>query len=125
MKNAIWTSRKSEISAACSDSTQTVTAISAMTMKPRTVGFMSLQNRLTSASGGQRPHGERAGDQRSPREPDQAAPRLLRRVEPRREHSHEGQRPVRVVQPFGGPPSVREREQAEGDLRDDQRLDGG
>src|SRR6266540_2290628 len=117
MKNAIWTSRRPEISAAWRDSTQIVTAIRAMTMKPRTVGFMSLQNRLTSASGGQGPHCERTRDQRSPGEPHQAAARLLRRIEPRCEHRHESERPVGVVQSLGGPPPIREQQQADGDLR--------
>ena len=41
---------------------------------------------------------ERRGDEGSDREPEEARPRLGRRVEPRREHREQRERPVRVVE---------------------------
>ena len=92
-------------------------------MNPRRVGFMSLQSRLTSPSRGQRTHGERARDQRSPSEPQEAAPRLVGRVEPRCQYGGERQGSVGVVEALRGAPVVREQQQSEADLRHEQRLD--
>src|SRR5215208_1134383 len=95
-------------------------AIAAITMKPRSVGFISVQIRLMSPSRRQRPHGERARDQRSPREPEEAAARLGRSVEPWRQNGYESKRAVGVVQALRSASVVREQQQPEPDLRHEE-----
>ena len=60
---------------------------------------------------------ERGGDERRDREPEQARARLGRRVEPRREHREQRERPVGVVEVVRGAVVVGEEQQAERDLR--------
>ena len=55
----------------------------------------------------------------------QPATRLRRRVEPGREHGEQRERPVGVVELLARPPVVGEKQQADADLRDEQRLARG
>ena len=81
----------------------TTTAISATTRSPRSVGFMRESGASRCCIRADR---ERSGDERRAREPGEAAPRLLRRVEPRREHRQQRERPVGVVELLGRPAVV-------------------
>ena len=69
------------------------------------------------------PHGERRREQGSSGEPRSRRRGSVGRVEPRREHGRERKRAVRVVELVGGAPVVREQQQTEPDLSDEQRLD--
>ena len=65
---------------------------------------------------------ERSCDQGSSGEPREPRAAVGGRVEPGREHGEQRERPVEVVEPLGGAPVVGEEQQAEPDLRDEQRL---
>src|SRR5918999_5681014 len=114
MKNAIRAMMCSEITVSSSESTTIASTTRPMIRNPRSVGFMSLQIRFTSAPCQVRAYGQGRRQQGSAGEPEQAAARLVRRVQPGSEHRGERERSVRVVEVVARAAGCPEAEEAPG-----------
>src|SRR5262245_23276631 len=128
MKNAIASRKamramsRSAARVVCSCSTTITRTIARMMRNPRIVGFMLDKKRLMSGSGHVGAHSERSCYKGSPGEPGEPGPPLGRRVKPGGKRGEERERAVEVVEPVRCPVVVREEEEPEPDLGDEQSL---
>src|SRR6476469_1866327 len=115
MMNAIRSSKLAVITAVSRLSSTITTATAARIRRLRMNGVMP------SAGANAQRGGERGRDP----EPEQAGARLVRCIEPWREHREQREGAVRVVQMVVRAAVVGQEEQAEADLGDEQRLREG